>query len=100
MSVEKAVRESLFQNYKCYNIIADDNINNKTSSGNGNKHNNKNAASHQTHFLLCKACFWCATCLINNSSATTILNCPICNNAKLESLSVTGATPMELNRGK
>jgi len=91
MSVEKAVREFPFQNYKCYNIIADDNINNnKTSSEKDNKHNNKNA-SHKTHFLLCEACFWCATCLINSSGATTILNCPICNNAKLESLSVTVA---------
>jgi hypothetical protein len=89
MSIERAVRESPFQNYKRYNNIADDNINNnKTSSENGNKHNNKNAPSYQTHFLLCEACFWCATCLINSSSATTKLNCPICNNAKLESLSV------------
>jgi hypothetical protein len=91
MSIEKAVRESPFENYKCYNIIADDYINNKTSSENGNKHNDKNVPSHQPHFLLCEACFWCATCLINSSGATRILNCPICNNAKLESLSVTVA---------
>jgi hypothetical protein len=93
MSVEKAVRKSPFQNYRCYNIIADDNINNnKTPSEKDNKHNNKNA-SHKTHFLLCEACFWCATCLINSSGATTILNCPICNNAKLESLLVTVVAP-------
>ena len=89
MSVEKAVRESPFQNYKCYNIIADDDINN--DKGSTSKNNNQYTASHQTHFLLCEACFWCATCLINSSGATTILNCPICNNAKLESLSVTVA---------
>jgi hypothetical protein len=91
MSVEKAVRESLFQNYKCYNIISNDNINNNKTCENDNKHNNENVPSHQAHFLLCKACFWCATCLISSSGATTIPNCPICNNAKLESLSVTVA---------
>ena len=89
MSVEKAIRHSSFPYYKGYNIIADDDdINNKSSTS---KNNNKYTASHQTHFLLCKACFWCATCLINSRNATTILNCPICNNAKVESLPVSVA---------
>ena len=87
MSVEKAIRHSSFPYYKGYNIIADDDINNDKSST--SKNNNKYTASHQTHFLLCEACFWCATCLINSGDATIILNCPICNNAKVESLPVT-----------
>ena len=87
MSFDKAVEESQFKNYKCYNIIADDNINdNKSYIENDNKRNTKNTASNQTHFLLCETCFWCATCLITSSGATTILNCPICNNARIESL--------------
>ena len=88
MSVEKAIKHSSFPYYKDYNIIADEDINNKSSTS---KNINKYTTNHQTHFLLCEACFWCATCLINSSGATTILNCPICNNAKLESLSVTVA---------
>jgi hypothetical protein len=57
MSIEKAVRESPFQNYKCYNIIADDNINNKTSSENGNKHNDKNLPSQNHIFYYVKPAF-------------------------------------------
>jgi rubrerythrin len=94
MLFEKAVEGSQFNSYKCYNIIAaDDNINNnnKSSTDNDNKRNTKNTASHQTHFLLCETCFWCATCLINSSGATAILNCPICNTTKIESLPVTVA---------
>jgi hypothetical protein len=49
-----------------------------------NKNNEKDAASHQKkHFLLCEACFWCATYLINDGG-TTVSKCPICNNAKVE----------------
>ena len=91
MSVEKAVSHSSFPYYKGYNIIADDDDidNNKSSTS---KNNNKYTASHQTHFLLCESCFWCASCLINSGGApTTILNCHICNNAKVESLPVTAA---------
>jgi hypothetical protein len=88
MSVEKAIRHSSHI-IKGYNIIADDDINNDKSST--SKNNNKYTASHQTYFLLCEACFWCATCLINSGDATTILNCPICNNAKVESLPVSVA---------
>jgi hypothetical protein len=87
MSVEKAIRHSSFPYYKGYNIIADDDINNDKSST--SKNNNKYTTNHQTHFLLCEACFWCATCLINSGCATIILNCPICNTAKVESLPVT-----------
>lgn len=93
MLFEKAVEESPFKNYKCHNFIADDDINNnKCSIENYIKLNTKNTASHQAHFLLCETCFWCATCLINSSGPTTILNCPICNNAKIESLPVTVAS--------
>jgi hypothetical protein len=94
MSVEeKAISHSSFPYYKDYNIIADDDIiinNNKSSTS---KNNNKYTANHQTHFLLCESCFWCASCLINSGGAptTTILNCPICNNANVESLPVTAA---------
>ena len=90
MSVEKAIKHSSFPYYKGYKIIADyDIINNESSTS---KKNNKYTASHQTHFLLCESCFWCAPCLINSGGApTTILNCHICNNAKVESLPVTAA---------
>lgn len=87
MSVEKAIKHSSFPYYKDYNIIAGEDINNNKSST--SKNNNKYTTNHQTHFLLCEACFWCATCLINSGDATIILNCPICNNAKVESLPVT-----------
>jgi hypothetical protein len=91
MSVEKAISHSSFLYYRGYNIIADDdNIDNNKSST--SKNNNKYTASHKTHFLLCESCFWCAPCLINSGGTpTTILNCPICDNAKVESLPVTAA---------
>jgi uncharacterized Zn finger protein (UPF0148 family) len=89
MSVEKAITHSSFPCYKGYNIIADDDINN--DKGSTSKNNNQYTASHQTHFLLCETCFWCGTCLINSGDATTKLNCPICDNAKVESLPVSVA---------
>jgi hypothetical protein len=84
MSIEeKAIKKSSsFLYYKGYNIIVD-NDNNASST---NKSNNKHTASHQSHFLLCEDCFWCATYLLNDCGGTTILKCPVCNNAKVESL--------------
>ena len=57
MSIEeKAIKKSYsFLYYKGDNIIVD----NDTSST--NKSNNKHTPSHQSHFLLCGHCFWCAT---------------------------------------
>jgi hypothetical protein len=57
MSIEeKAIKKSYsFLYYKGDNIIVD----NDTIFT--NKSNNKHTAGHQSHFLLCRACFWCAT---------------------------------------
>jgi hypothetical protein len=69
----------------------DSNIASKINNGDAkmaNKNNVKVAASHQEkHFLLCEACFWCATYLINDGG-TTVSRCPICNNAKVELLPI------------
>lgn len=51
-----------------------------------NKNNVKDIQNHQMHFLLCEHCLWCATYLIDKDRAVS--NCPICNNAKVESLPI------------
>jgi len=60
----------------------------KDNSTTANKNNIKDTASHhKKYFLLCEACFWCATYLINDGG-TTFSKCPTCNNAKIESLPI------------
>ena len=61
---------------------------NNDDSNMANKNNVKYTASYQKkHFLLCEACFWCATYLISDGG-TTVSKCPICNNVKLELLPI------------
>ena len=92
MSVEKkTIKNSSSPYYKGYNIIADNNniqCSITTNNPSLTKKNNNKYTSHQKHFLLCKSCFWCATYLINND-CTTISKCLACNNAKVESLSIS-----------
>ena len=61
---------------------------NNDDSNMANKNNVKYTASYQKkHFLLCEACFWCATYLISDGG-TTVSKCPICNNIKVELLPI------------
>jgi rubrerythrin len=59
----------------------------KDNVNTANKNNVKYTTSHhKKHFLLCEACFWCATYLIND--ITSVSKCPICNNVKVEFLPI------------
>jgi len=61
---------------------------NNDDSNMANKNNVKYTTSYQKkHFLLCEACFWCATYLISDGG-TTVSKCPICNNVKVELLPI------------
>jgi len=61
---------------------------NNDDSNMANKNNVKYTASYQKkHFLLCEACFWCATYLISDGG-TTVSKCPIYNNVKVELLPI------------
>jgi hypothetical protein len=77
-----------------YQIGLNDNTNNTVSTNNNNnanltndKNDLKYSESHQKHFLLCESCLWCATYLLNYGDVT-IINCPICDNPKVESLPI------------
>jgi predicted Zn-ribbon and HTH transcriptional regulator len=74
-----------------YNNNTDNNIASRAMSYNPNTahiNNVKDTASHQNKlFLLCEACFWCATYLLNDDSKT-VSKCPACDNAKVESLPI------------
>ena len=69
-------------------------INNNANLAN-NKNNLKDIENHQIHFLLCKYCLWCATYLIDKGTAVS--NCPICNNAKVESLPIANEEVYKLS---
>ena len=61
---------------------------NNDDSNMANKNNVKDTASYQKkHFLLCEACFCCATYLISDGG-TTVSKCPVCNNVKVELLPI------------
>jgi hypothetical protein len=49
--------------------------------------NEKKNSQQIIHFLICKSCFWCASCIdIKKACAiTTISKCPSCNNESLKS---------------
>jgi hypothetical protein len=64
------------------------NNNDNADLTNINKNNVKHAANNQIkHFVICESCFWCTTYLINNVIAVPKC-CPMCNNAKVEVLTV------------
>lgn len=49
------------------------------------------STKHKNHFLLlCESCFWCASSIYTNSNNNNIINriCPVCNNIKVESISI------------
>src|SRR5215212_1574714 len=49
------------------------------------------STKHKNHFLLlCESCFWCASSIYTNSNNNNIMNriCPVCNNIKVESISI------------
>jgi hypothetical protein len=49
------------------------------------------STKHKNHFLLlCESCFWCASSIYTDSNNNNIMNrmCPVCNNIKVESISI------------
>ena len=46
--------------------------------------------SHQRiYFLICNACFWCASCIDVDKMATTNSKCPYCDNTSLKLTPIT-----------
>lgn len=46
----------------------------------------------EIQFLLCQSCFWCASSyniIVNDPSITRIVNCPSCDNNKIESMPIS-----------
>lgn len=70
--------------YKPYNDIYNTFDEDVTNSNNNNK---KTKIAKQIHFLLCRSCFWCASCL--NVSKRTVTNCPSCPEVRLESMPIS-----------
>jgi hypothetical protein len=55
-----------------------------------NKEKQNDLPEKMIYFLICEACFWCASCIDVEKMATTINSqCPYCNNARLESAPVS-----------
>ena len=76
--------------YDNNNTVSNSNNNNVNANldNNNYKNNVKHTASNQKkHFVICESCFWCTTYLINNIIAVSKY-CPVCNNAKVEVLTV------------
>ena len=84
MFTETSVKTFSFLNHRDHNFDG-----NKIANDYAN-FSNKNNENHQKSFLLCESCFWCATSLINRSKEITISkNCPICNKARIKSLTIS-----------
>jgi hypothetical protein len=45
----------------------------------------KENSHHKIYFLICNACFWCASCIDIEKMNTKNSKCPYCDNAKLKS---------------
>jgi hypothetical protein len=90
MLLEKRATKYSSSYYAGFNNNTDNNIASRISynPNTANINNVKDTASHQNKlFLLCEACFWCATYLLNDDG-TTVSKCPACDNAKVESLPI------------
>jgi hypothetical protein len=44
----------------------------------------KENSHHRIYFLICNACFWCASCIDIEKMNTKNSKCPYCDNAKLK----------------
>jgi hypothetical protein len=77
-----------FDDYNNNTVSKNNNNNANANLANNNKNNVKHTSSHQKkHFVICESCFWCTTYLINNIIIVSKC-CPVCNNAKVEVLTV------------
>ena len=48
---------------------------------------NKNEFTDERYFLMCKSCYWCASCLTNDDGY--ISTCPVCDTNKMEWLPIS-----------
>lgn len=61
-----------------------------------NIHQNKDEFTDTRYFLMCKCCYWCASCMTSDNGYISI--CPVCGSHKMEWLPISHSESYRLTQ--